>query len=325
MMKKFIYSVLTALTLISCGEESTDDYQPKIYFKNEGVIEIGIDEEIELYPKIVYDDEKTSKYIWTLDGEVISDKLKYNFTPEKMKDYTLSFEVHNKYGSDTSIVNIIVRELLDFTEIDNVTTKSKAKELIMHADEIEDYCIKVKEHRFLNNYIADTLFWGGFAYSSRTDIQNLATEQSIGCAFVTQGTTSAPYLVATNINGEPYIEFKEKYIAKSIDIANDNYCTVLSKFGIENVISEFKKGNYLKVRIYGVTDNASKALTSNYVEHTLIDCDFDGPAMYFRQNSWETLNLRELGMVEGLYIDLVSNVEDFPLLCCIDNIKLQKE
>lgn len=339
MMKKIIYGLLAFFALLSCEDDRTTEHITKIYFKNEGIFEIEPTDTLELVPKILYDHK--SRYSWKVDGVEVCDTLKYQFIPKTMKDYTLSFSVQNSNGADTSSIFIIVRELVDFQEMDNVTYKSKAQQLIMHSDDIsekpegenaeetaeavyEEY-LSSRGHRFSNKYVSDTVFWGGFAFSSRTDVQNLATEESIGCAFITQKQSSAQYLVATNAFDGPYVEFKEKYIVRSLDISNDNYCTVLSKFGIENIISEFKHKDYFKVRIYGVVDNKTKTLTSKYVEHTLIDCDFDGPAMYFRQNEWETLDLRELGMVEGLYLDLMTSAKEFPLLCCIDNIKLQKE
>lgn len=316
-MKKTILGIITALLAIGCHDEDKMVPNPKIYFENDGKYEIGIEDKLLLSPKIIYD--RNSTYKWIREGEEVSTKLEYEFVPETQKDYSLRFEVANAFGADTFDISVIVRELIDFSNIDNATINEKASELVMIPNEEVNY-LSINGHQFYNTVNSDTTFWGGFAYSSKTSVQNRSDRSVLGCAFIASDQNNARYAAVSGA-ADPVILFKEKYIVRSLDIANENFLAVLSKFGSE-AYPLYDKGDYLKVRIYGVIDDA---FTAKYVEHTLIDCDFDNKAKYFRQNVWETLDLRELGMVDGLFIHILSSVDTYPLLCCIDNIKLQKE
>lgn len=316
-MKKTILGIIASLIVLSCVDEDKMVPGPKIYFSNDGKYEVGIDTVLVLSPKIIYD--KNSAYKWTRDGEEICGSLEYEFKPETLKDYSLRFEVDNAFGGDTFDVSVIVREMIDFTKIDNVDIKKNASELVMVPNEETNYLL-INGHRFYNAVNTDTTVWGGFAYSSKTSVQNRSDKAALGCAFIAADQKSAQYMAVSGF-ADPVILFREQFVVRSLDIANENFVAVLSKFGSE-AYPLYDQGDYLKVRIYGIIDDA---FTSKYLEHTLIDCDFDNKAKYYRQNVWETIDLRGLGMVDGLYIQILSSIENYPLFCCIDNIRLQKE
>lgn len=321
-MNRFIYSILIVLLAASCGPDDIDILKPEIHFKDNGHWEMSIGDTVNLRPKIVYDYDLV--YTWKENNVVIAKTKEYTFIPKALKDYKFIFEVSNSRGSDSDTLCIMVREYIDFSKIDNLELKDDVKVLKMHPDNLEDNYFNISDHQFTYEFKNDTTLWGGFAYSSL--IPNANTSLSYGCAYTATKPTKSQYMVVSDLYVEPDIIFKDKYIPRSIDVANDECSIYLSKYGSEALeYPEFKKGDQMKVRIYGITDAKTGTCTSNFVECMMINCDFDGPAKYYRLNEWETMDLRSLGLVEGIRIKIVSSVTEYPLLCCIDNLKLQKE
>ncbi|MDO4461840.1 MAG: DUF4465 domain-containing protein [Bacteroidia bacterium] len=321
-MKRFIYSILIGLLTISCENGEFEALAPEIFFKDKGQYEITLSDTLKLNPKITYDQGST--YTWRDGEEIVSDSICYVFVPKELKDYQLYFEVRNSRGSDIDTINIMVREYYDFSEFDNMKVNSSAKVLVMHPDSLQDDYFKMEGHKLAYHYIADTLLWGGYAYSSR--ISSTSSTQSYGCAYTATQPSKSQYMVVNDMYVEPDIIFKEKYLPRSIEVANDECSVYLSKFGSEELnYTEFRQGDYMKVKIYGIIDAETGRCTQNSVEYKMIDCDFDGPAKYYRLNEWQSLDLRELGEVEGLRIKIESTVTQYPMLCCIDNLRLQKE
>ena len=321
-MKRYILSLcfVEVLLIMSCVDEDVNTPPPTIYFASDAKYEIVMGDTLFLQPRITYD--QGSRYEWFVNNLLVGDELNYTFTPKEMTDYNFQFVVTNSYGSDTAEIYVCVRDGIDFSSFDNSKAPSSVRSLKTFPDRLDYFSIR--DHLFSNTLNADSTMWGGFAWSCRTSIQTMLTNEAFGCAYITSQEANNNQYVAVSGYSEPIVLFNDEYVVKSIDVANDNFAFLISKFGYSDstlVIAPFTQNDYLLLRIYGIDKNGE--LTPSFVEHSLVDCAYDNPAKYFRQTEWVTLSLKQLGRVAGLYFEITSNNEDFPPFCCVDNIKLQ--
>ena len=329
MMRKkslqLLYIFVVTIMSVACESDDKETPGPTVYFKSDGDYEISLDDTLTLSPKIIYDYGST--YQWTVDGEVVSDQLEYEFVPSNLKDYSLTFTVVNSNGSDSHDVNVSVVKAIDFSSFDNYTLPKKAS-LVMKPYTLEGFI--VDDITFSNSVLStDTAsnptMWSGFAFSSKTSLSSTLSTSVIGCAY--SSTTQSAYMAVSCYSPGANVDFGgNSYSIKSIDLAWDNFPYLVSKFGYTNsdstlVINYATQDEYVKLHIYGLDNNGN--IVSQTVQ-SFLNCEFDNPAKYVRWTSWQTIELAELGSVCGLSFEIESTQDNYPPFFCIDNLKLQE-
>ena len=325
---------LTAIALAtafitSCADENATQQAPKIYFASDGSFEISPDDTLTLEPRIIYD--YGCSYQWSDDeGNVLSTDRELSFIPPAMRDYSLIFEVSNSLGSDAYGIDISVLRKTTFGDLDNFTTK-KSSVLVLVPDTLPG-AFRWRDVEFNNVVNSDTTFWAGFAFCNRTTVTNTVSNSAMGTAYATSSSSSSSdksYMAVNAEQGMGTVKFGRAYTPKSLDVANDNFIYLASKFGYRSissagdttVVSPVAQGDYYTVVIEGLnTDGSTNGMRKEY---KLIDCDYNNPAKYYRCSAWETLDLTTLGDVYGLKISIETSKSEFPELVCIDNLRLQ--
>lgn len=319
-MHRFFILTILSFFIISCNLGEDNTYGPTIYFSNEGNFEITPNDTLLLSPRITYNNNST--YIWKIDNDIVSTELEYQFIPNELKDYNLSFIVMNDNGTDTSNIKISVVKKIDFESFDNFSIKA-SQAVSMVPDTLTNFISK--GIIFSNSINQDTTNWYGFAFSNKTAPSSSISINTLGCAYDNNNKT-ANYLVANCYEQYALIDFGNKsYSIKSIDIANDNFVYLVSKFGYTSAdstmhINYSTTDDVLTLKIIGLNSQKEKISEQSY---NLIDCRYNNQAKFFRLNTWHTEPLYELGNVNGLLFEITSTQEQFPKYVCIDNIKLQ--
>lgn len=320
-----------AAMAVACADDSETQEPPKIYFASSGSFEIAPTDTLLLEPKIIYDNGCT--YSWTDEtGATIGTERELTFIPTTMKDYTLTFSVSNSLGSDSYEIAISVLLKADFSDLDNFSTK-KSNVLAMVPDTLPG-AFRWNDVEFNNVVNSDTTFWGGFAYSNRTSTVTTISNSAMGTAYATSSTTSSSssdksYMAVNAEQGYAIIMFDRAYSPKSVDIANDNFIYLASKFGYMAIttagdtvnVSPAASGDYYTAVVEGLSEAGTLSGTS--AEYKLVDCDYDNPAKYYRSSAWNTVDLTGIGSVFGLRLSVRTSLTQFPELMCIDNLRLQ--
>ncbi len=314
---------------VSCGDDDAYREAPKIYFASSGTFEISPDDTLALEPRITYDYGCT--YRWTdTEGTTLSTDKEYQFIPPAMKDYKLIFQVSNDLGSDAYEVNISVLLKAGFGDLENFTTK-KTSVLALLPDTLPG-AFRWNGIEFSNAINSDTSMWYGFAFSNKTSVLSTISNSAMGIAYATSSTTSSSdksYMAVHAYSDFATIKFGKAYTPKSVDIANDNFIYLASKFGYMSIssagdtvtVSPAAKNDYYTAVISGLNENGE--LSGGSVEYKLVDCSFDNPAKYARSTSWTTIDLSGIGTVYGLRMSVETSMTAFPDLFCIDNLRLQ--
>lgn len=334
MLRKIYYNSLLLMSSVvaclvaGCESEFGEQLPPKIYFASEGYFEMEPNDTLKLEPKIVYD--LNSTYTWYVDGKPVSNELNYYFVPDGMKDYELAFSVANSFGADTSKVEISVLKNIDFSSFLNYTFPKKAT-IAMEVDTLENLGGFVqKDILFKSTVLArDTnnvaIYHSGFAASSKATTTTSLGRQAWGCAYVSNNGSNC-YMSVSCDESPATVVFDREYSVKSLKLANDNYVYLISKYGAMTadssvVLNYAQKDDYYRIRISGLDANGNA--TGAEVAYDLINCDADNPAKYIRRNDWMEIDMAELGHVYGLSMEVECTMADYPLLFCVDEIKLQ--
>ncbi len=334
--KKTLNKIIAASAMIamvgaavSCGDDDAYREAPKIYFASSGTYEISPDDTLGLEPRITYD--YGCDYRWTdTEGNTLSTDKEYQFIPPAMKDYKLIFQVSNDLGSDAYEVSISVLLKAGFGDLENFTTK-KTSVLALQPDTLPG-AFRWNGIEFSNAINSDTSMWYGFAFSNKTTVLTTISNSAMGIAYATSSTSSSSdksYMAVHAYSDLATVKFGKAYTPKSIDVANDNFIYLASKFGYISIsqggdtttVSPATKDDYYTAVISGLSENGDVIGTS--VEYKLVDCSFDNPAKYVRSSSWTTLDLSAIGTVYGLRMSVETSMTDFPSLFCIDNLRLQ--
>lgn len=324
-----VLTAAAAALATACADEDATQEPPKIYFASDGSFEIAPTDTLLLEPRIVYDHGCT--YRWSdASGAILSDERDLTFIPAEMKDYALTFEVYNSLGSDKYDVSITVLLKAGFGDLDNFSTK-KSSVLALVPDTLPG-AFRWNGLEFLNVVNADTSMWGGFAFSNRTSTSSTISNSVIGTAYATSSASSSSsdksYMAVNAEQGLGLISFGRAYSPKSIDIVNDNFIYLASKFGYTAItggdtvaVPPATAGDYYTAVVEGL--DASGSATGARAEYKLLDCDYDNPAKYFRNSAWTTVDLTGIGRVYGLRLSVETSLTQFPQLMCIDNLRLQ--
>ncbi len=331
-MKYFVIIVCAFLCVfLSCNKEEYVTPAPKIYYKNSGKVEVLPLDTIVLSPKITYDYD--SEYWWELDGEIVCTDLEYEFIPQTMRDYYFTFSVTNEQGCDTFNIEVSCLKTISCAEFDNFV-KPKKSALYLLPDTLQNWIVDTIAV-FNNQINEDTTAWYGFCFSSFTT-NNTATVSTddIGKAYINSSSTSSDYMCGNCNNGYclPMVTFDKDYVVKSLQVANDNFVYQLSRFGAtfylytDTILTDtltipyMNYGDYLTLLISGMDKNNSITGT---VRYNLVDCADTLSTRFTRVTEWETVDLKELGPVYGLYFDYECSRGEYPVYFCLDNIKLQ--
>lgn len=322
-MRNSSYFSLVAIaltTLTACHDDVAENQPPKIYFASSGKYEIAPGDTLTLEPRILYD--YNSQYLWTdNEGNVLSTDRDLTFITESMKDYNLNFSVETPAGADTFNISISVQLCATFSDLDNFTT-SKSSVLALQPDTLPGAFLW-RNIQFANAINADTSMWYGFAFSNRVSLQTTLTTSSIGTAYAT--SSSNAYMAVYAPSNLAKIRFPQAYTPKSIDIANDNFIYLASKFGYMTTdsvtVSPATYGDYYRVNVEALGPNGMTTGANASID--LINCNYDNPAKYIRSTTWNTLDLTDLGQVNGLLLSVETSLDAFPHLFCIDNLRLQ--
>lgn len=312
---------VACVALCCCQDDATKERAPKVYFGSSGQYEIAPGDTLVLEPKILYDSD--SEYTWQDDeGNVLSNERDLVFVTDAMRDYRLTFMVSTPAGADTFGVDVSVQLCATFSELENYSTK-KSSVLALMPDTLEG-AFRWKGVEFANMVNSDTSMWYGFAYSNKTSLQSTLTSQSIGTAYASGGTSNG-YMAVCAVSTVAQVRFSREYSVKSMDIANDNFVYLASKFGYMTtdsaVVSPASYGDYYRVVVEGIGSDG--AVTGSRVSVDLVDCDYDNPAKYVRQTVWKSVDMSSLGVVRGLLFSVETSMGSFPPLFCIDNLRLQ--
>lgn len=323
-------ATIAAAALASCADDTEHQEPPKIYFASDGSFEISPADTLLLEPRITYDHGCT--YRWSdADGGTISEDRELTFIPSVMKDYKLTFEVSNSLGDDKYDINVSVQLKAGFGDLDNFSTK-RTSILALTPDTLPGAFRwrGIEFHNFVNS---DTTLWAGFAYCNKTSTASTISNSAIGTAYAISSTSSSSsdksYMAVNAEQGAAVVIFDRAYSPKSVDIANDNFIYLASKFGYTAVsaendtvsVSPAARGDYYTAVVEGLGPDGTPS--GAIAEFKLIDCDFDNPAKYFRSTAWNTVDLTSLGQVYGLRLRVETSLSLFPELMCIDNLRLQ--
>lgn len=315
----FLLLLGTAMLVVSCADTDTEVPAPTIYFSSDGNYEISLTDTLLLSPKITYD--RNSTYLWKQNGETVATTLEYEFVPQSLSDYDLSFSVENSNGSDSYDIQISVVDAIDFSSFSNFSIP-KTSALYMLPDTLSNFI--TSQAIFSNVINADTTMWAGFAFSNRTSKSTTLSTSCIGCAY--SNTTQSAYMAVSCYSPGAVVAFNRAYTVKSIDLTSDNFAYLVSKFGYISADSTLQipyptADDYITLHIVGLDINGNQ---TGEVTYDLVDCRFDNPAKYVRLTEWTTLSLKTLGDVYGIAFEIESSIADFPPFFCIDNLKLQE-
>lgn len=318
----FLSSLITISLLASCSDDEFDTLPPTIHFASDGVFEMAPQDTLVLEPKIVYGSK--GSYLWTDEqGNVLSNELNYTFIPTVMKDYVFKFSVVTDKGTDSCFVFVNVLKHADFSEFQNFSIPKQQK-LVLTPDTLPG-AFRTMDLTFNNIINADTTGWAGFAFSNRITTSQTISSSAIGTAYLTSASKSNSYLVAAASADAAVVSFDRAYTPKSIDITNDNFVYLASKFGYMTtdsvIVSPAAQNDYYRVLFQGL--DAIGMPTGTSVSFDLIECSYDNPAKFFRCAAWTTVPLTDLGSVSGIKMSVVTSLSQFPELFCIDNLKLQ--
>lgn len=317
-----VFAVAVAAGAPSCREDDFSNRPPKIYFASGGSFEIAPGDTLTLQPRIVYDNG--CAYAWTdAEGNLLSAERDLVFTSDVMRDYSLTFTAGNGVGADTFGISVSVQLRASFDEMDNFSTR-RSSVLALHPDTLPG-AFRWRGAAFANATNADTSMWYGFAFSNRAATTSTTSSAVVGTAYVTGSSTSSnAYLAVHASGGGARVLFPRDYAPMSVDIANDNFVYLASKFGYTAsdavAVSPAARGDYFRVVVEGI--GADGMPNGAAVASSLIDCDFDNPAKYVRMAAWTSLDLRGVGTVRGLLFSVETST-GFPALFCIDNLRLQ--
>lgn len=317
-----VLAVALAVGVSSCHEDDFANRQPKIYFASDGSYELAPGDTLTLRPRIVYDNG--CAYVWTdADGNLLSTERDLLFTSSAMRDYSLTFTAGNVVGADTFGISVSVQLRATFDELDNFSTR-RSSVLALHPDTLPG-AFRWRGVEFANATNADTSMWYGFAFSNRTSTTSTTSTAVVGTAYVAGASTSSnAYLAVYAVGGGARVLFPRAYTPMSVDITNDNFVYLASKFGYTTADGETvepaARGDYFRVVVEGLGEDGMP--NGAAVASSLIDCDFDNPAKYVRAAAWTSLDLRGLGAVRGLLFSVETST-GFPALFCIDNLRLQ--
>lgn len=320
---KLLCAIILMTVVSACNNDDAVTPGPTIYFSSSGEYEIAPTDTLVLQPKITYD--RNSTYAWLVDNKVVSDELNLEFVPDGMREYDLTFMISNTNGADTFNVHVSVVKNIDFDTFDNFIVPSKSA-LYMQTDTVPTDYFVAGDVYFPTQINADTTMWGGMAFSNRTTTSSSLNTSAIGCAYTLNGTASKSYAAMSGYGNGAYALFTERtYSVKSVDITNDNFAYLVSKYGFTSadsslVLPHFTTNDYVKLNIYGLNFDGSDGSS---VTFDLVDCAYDNPAKYVRITDWATVDLTSLGQVLGLRFEIESSQPDFPPFFCIDNLKLQ--
>ena len=319
-----LVAAAAGLAVLACHDDDAASRPPKIYFASNGSYEIAPGDTLNLLPRILYDDG--CAFEWQDgDGNILSTERDLLFTTTVMRDYALTFRVHGAAGADTFSLAVSVQLKASFDKIDNFSTK-KSSILALHPDSLPG-AFRVGGMEFANAVNADTTMWVGFAFSNKSAASSATGSSAIGAAYVVGGASSSAnaYMAVYSPSGMARVLFDRDYTPKSVDVANDNFIYLASKFGFtaadSAVVQPAARGDYFRVEVAGL--GADGMPTGAVASVSLIDCDFDNPAKYVRSSSWNTLDLTGLGSVRGLQMSVATSLASFPELFCIDNLRLQ--
>lgn len=317
-----ILAVAVVVGVPSCREDDFSNRPPKIYFASDGSFELAPGDTLTLRPQIVYDNG--CAYAWTdAEGNLLSTERDLVFTSGVMRDYSLTFTAGNGVGADTFGISVSVQLRAAFDEMDNFSTK-RSSVLALHPDTLLG-AFRWRGVEFANATNADTSMWYGFAFSNRAATTSTTSSAVVGTAYVTGSSASSnAYLAVHASGGGARVLFPRDYTPMSVDIANDNFVYLASKFGYTAsdavAVEPAARGDYFRVVVEGLGPDGMP--NGAAVSYSLIDCDFDNPAKYVRAATWTRLDLRGLGSVRGLLLSVETST-GFPALFCIDNLRLQ--
>lgn len=317
-----VLAVAVAAGASACREDDFSNRPPKIYFASDGSFELAPGDTLTLRPRIVYDNG--CAYAWTdSDGNLLSTERDLVFASDVMRDYSLTFTAGNGVGADTFGISVSVQLRAAFDEMDNFSTK-RSSVLALHPDTLSG-AFRWRGVEFANATNADTSMWYGFAFSNRSATNSTTSSAVVGTAYVTGASASSnAYLAVHASGGGARVLFPRDYTPMSVDVANDNFVYLASKFGYTAsdavTVSPAARGDYFRVVVEGLGPDGMP--NGAVVSSSLIDCDFDNPAKYVRMAAWTSLDLRGVGAVRGLLFSVETST-GFPALFCIDNLRLQ--
>lgn len=106
LLKYLSFTLLTLTLLVGCADEEKNVVPAPEISGIESKYSILENEELELTPVIVNDNQ--SVYSWFVDGKEVATTLKYTFVPTSAGEFKLIFKAENKGGVDTKEITVTV-------------------------------------------------------------------------------------------------------------------------------------------------------------------------------------------------------------------------
>ena len=182
---------------------------------------------------------------------------------------------------------------------------------------------------FQNSYNADWGSWSGFAASTITDNETKGWENQYS-AIPGEGALETDAYAVAYVSGYSEVEFPETVVS-GMYITNSTYTYHAMKEG--DVFSkkfggaDGSESDWLKVTVAGISSSGD---TTGLIDYYLADFRFEDEEKDYIVDSWEWLNLSELGEVSKLRFSMSSSdVGDWgmntPSYFCIDQLNYDEQ
>ncbi|MFC2151648.1 DUF4465 domain-containing protein [Bacteroidota bacterium] len=174
---------------------------------------------------------------------------------------------------------------------------------------------------FNNSYYPDWNSWSGFGYSN---VISSFYYDEIGkyAAFPSGGANESEYYVVGHQFEKMIITYTELEEPRLVQLTNSTYTALAIKYGY-GYAKKFggrdgSDPDWFKLTITGI--GHAYAITGT-VEFFLADYRFEDDEEDYIVDSWEYVDLTELGIVKSLEFELSSSDAGTPLYFCLDNLK----
>ena len=182
-------------------------------------------------------------------------------------------------------------------------------------------CFSSGNKIFNNTYFKASDSWNGFVYSNVLNIYYYNDESRYAAYADVLKEESGNYAVAHQYD-KLTVDMHEGEELRSVQVANCTY-TALS---ILNAYGKTKKfggesgddPDWLKLSIKGI---GLKGQVTGELEVFLADFRYENNAQDYVLDSWKNVDLRSLGIVKQIELQISSSDKNTPLYFCVDNLK----
>ncbi len=327
MNKSLIFSLscfLSASIFLSCENNIKDIPPSEIYINMpEGGYEVVVNDTIDISPKITYD--INSSYLWTLNGEVVSDNKDLRLIPTSLQAYDYTFTIKNNRGTADTTIFVQSMYLTDFED------KVLATETFwMNTDNHMSFASDQIQFEINGNSSTET--WTGFTYSNLLGSKSSEELTKFSSYKKPLEFNSSVFgVVLLDAYGTPVTMETldgEDHLFKSISINNSYYvydAIKNGKYGSKRFGGTTgTEKDWLKLIIRGINKNGTPRGSA---EIMLADYTTGSNRYNTILDEWTDFDLQKLGKVSRLEFVMTSSDRspdkiNTPPFVCIDEIKI---